>query len=93
VPLIYGAQLSEMELAELVARLRSRGTAASLAAADTVSGSRRADRSASAETSAVVRGAIVFELNQWDAWEETSPHLTALRDRLAPEAPTEPAAD
>ena len=82
-----------MELAELVARLRSRGTAASLAAADTLSGSPSADRSASAETSGLTREAIVFELNQWDNLQEASPHLTALRDRLAPEAPTEPKAD
>jgi hypothetical protein len=92
MPLIYGARLSEMELAELVARLRSRGTSASLAAADTLSGS-RADRSASAESSGLVRKAIVFELSQWDNLEEASPHLTALRDRLAPEAPTETEAD
>ena len=82
-----------MELAELVARLRSRGTAASLAAADTLSGSPSADRSASAESSGLTREAIVFELNQWDNLQEASPHLTALRDRLAPEAPTEPEAD
>ena len=40
-----------------------------------------------------MRKAIVFELNQWDDLQEASPHLIALHERLAPEAPTEPEAE
>ncbi len=81
VPLIYGDRVSDAESAQLIDRLRSRGTPAALAAANTVG--RGPSRDATAATSTQAREAILFELNSWPGLDENAPSLAALRDRLS----------
>jgi len=81
VPLIYGDRVSDAESAQLIDKLRSRGTSAALVAANTVS--RGPSRDATAATSTQAREAILFELNAWTGLDESAPNLAALRDRLS----------
>ena len=81
VPLIYGDRVSDAESALLIDKLRSRGTSAALAAANTVG--RGPSRDATAATSTQAREAILFELNAWTGLDESAPNLAALRDRLS----------
>jgi hypothetical protein len=81
VPLIYGDRVSDAESAQLIDKLRSRGTSAALVAANTVS--RGPSRDATAATSTQARAAILFELNAWAGLDESAPNLAALRDRLS----------
>ena len=56
--------MSDAESAQLIDKLRSRGTSAALVAANTVS--RGPSRDATAATSTQAREAILFELNGMD---------------------------
>lgn len=81
VPLIYGDRVSDAESAQLIDKLRSRGTSAALVAANTVS--RGPSRDATAATSTQAREAILFELKAWAGLDDSAPNLAALRDRLS----------
>jgi hypothetical protein len=81
VPLIYGDRVSDAESAQLIDKLRSRGTSAALVAANTVS--RGPSRDATAATSTQAREAILFELKAWADLDDSAPNLAALRDRLS----------
>jgi hypothetical protein len=79
---LYGKQIREAEEAELLRRLRERGTIEAVYAADTVKAS-GAHRNATSETSVQARSAILLELQEWTGLERTAPGLAALRDHLA----------
>lgn len=81
VPLIYGDRVSDVESAELIDKLRLRGTSDAIVAANTVS--RGPSRDATAATSTTAREAILFELRAWAGLDESAPNLAALRDRLS----------
>jgi hypothetical protein len=81
---LYGDRISDVESAELVGKLRLRGTSDAILAADTVS--RGASRDATAESSSQARAAILLELRDWVDLDRTAPGLATLRDHLsAPE--------
>ena len=81
---LYGDRISDVESAELVGKLRVRGTTEAMLAADTVS--RGASRDATAESSLRARDAILLELRAWADLDQKAPSLAGLRDRLsAPE--------
>ena len=81
MPRLYGDRISDAESAELIAKLRARGTADSLLAANTVG--KGPGRDATVATSLQARDAILLELIDWDDLDATSPSLAVLRDRLA----------
>jgi hypothetical protein len=81
VPRLYGDRISDAESAELIAKLRARGTSAAIIAADTVGKGPRRD--ATVATSLEARDMILLELCDWDDLDETAPRLAGLRDRLA----------
>jgi hypothetical protein len=81
VPRLYGDRISDAESAELIAKLRARGTSDASIAALTVGAG--ANRDATAATSLQARDAILLELLDWDALDEEAPSLAGLRDRLA----------
>jgi hypothetical protein len=83
---LYGIQISDEENAELLARLRRRGTIESLFAADTVC--QPASRHATAETSVQAREAILHELQAWTDVYETAPGLASVREHLSKPDPT-----
>jgi hypothetical protein len=78
---LYGNPISDEEQAELVRRLRNRGTDAAARAATALGGG--ANRHATIESAEQVRQLILRELQDWAELDETSPRLAAVRDRLA----------
>jgi hypothetical protein len=80
MPRLYGDRISDTESAELIAKLRARGTSAAGVAADTIGKGRRDETVA---TSLQARDTILLELCDWDGLDETAPRLAGLRDRLA----------
>jgi hypothetical protein len=85
MPRLYGDRITDAESAELVAKLRARGTTEAIVAADTVGKGPRRD--ATVATSVQARDAILRELKDWKNLDATSPSLAGLRDRLsAPQA-------
>ena len=81
MPRLYGDRISDAESAELIAKLRARGTSDALVAANTVG--KGPSRDATVATSLQARDAILLELCDWEDLDETAPSLAALRDRLA----------
>ena len=81
MPRLYGDRITDAESAELVSKLRSRGTAGAIAAADTVGKGPRRD--ATVATSMQAREAILIELRDWVDLDSCSPSLAGLRDRLS----------
>ena len=81
MPRLYGDRITDAESAQLIAKLRARGTADALIAANTVS--KGPGRDATVATSLQARDAILLELQDWDDLDATAPSLAILRDRLA----------
>jgi len=81
MPRLYGDRISDAESAELIAKLRARGTTDALVAANTVG--KGPSRDATVATSLQARDAILLELRDWEDLDETAPSLAGLRDRLA----------
>ena len=73
--------MSDAESAELIAKLRARGTSAAINAANTVGTG--PSRDTTAATSLEARDAILLELRGWANLDEDAPDLAGLRDRLA----------
>lgn len=84
MPLLYGDRITDAESAELVGKLRARGTSDATIAAETVGKGPRRD--ATVATSMQARDAILLELQAWKNLDASSPSLAGLRDRLS--APT-----
>lgn len=85
MPRLYGDRITDAESAELIAKLRARGTPDAMVAADTVGKGPRRD--ATQATSEQARDAILLELCDWEDLDASSPSLAGLRDRLS--APTQ----
>ena len=81
MPRLYGDRITDAESTELIAKLRPRGTADALLAANTVS--RGPGRDTTVTTSLQARNAILLELRDWVDLDATAPSLAVLRDRLA----------
>ena len=81
MPRLYGDRISDAESAELIAKLRARGTSEAIIAADTVGKGPRRD--ATVATSQQARDTILLELRDWDDLDKTAPRLAGLRDRLS----------
>jgi hypothetical protein len=81
VPLLYGNRVSDAENAELIVKLRARGTSGATMAADTVGKGPR--RETTVATALEAREAILFELREWNDLATNAPGLVGLRDRLA----------
>ena len=81
VPRLYGVRISDAESAELIAKLRVRGTTGAIIAADTVGTG--PSRDTTAATSLQARDAILLELRGWDDLDRNAPDLAGLRDRLS----------
>ena len=81
MPRLYGKSISEAEYAELLRRLRGRGTRTADLAADTFSES-SAIRHATPESADEVRDAVRLELREWNTLDSDAPGLTAVRDVL-----------
>jgi hypothetical protein len=81
VALLFGYRVQEEEIAQLLRRLRVRGTPS---AADAVRTIRRGRAVGEApETATETREAILVELREWNDIEHDAPLLAALRDRLS----------
>ena len=81
MPRLYGDRISDAESAELIAKLKARGTSDALVAANTVG--KGPSRDATVATSLQARDAILLELRDWEDLDEKAPSLAGLRDRLA----------
>ena len=81
MPRLYGDRITDSESAELVAKLRARGSTDALVAANTVG--KGPSRDATVATSIQARDAILLELQDWDDLDAQAPNLAALRNRLA----------
>ena len=81
MPYLYGDRVSDVEHADLLARLRARGTREAMMAVETFQ--RVARQRASHGTSEQVQAAILVELRDWDDLDKTAPGLAAVRDRLS----------
>lgn len=81
MPRLYGDRISDAESAELIAKLRARGTSDATIAADTVG--RGPGRDTTVATSLKARDAILLELRDWDELDTKAPSLAGLRDRLS----------
>lgn len=81
MPYLYGDRVSDAEGAELIARLRARGTTEAIAAARTF----RAGplRGATAANSLQARDTLLIELRDWEDLDEEAPRLAGLHDRLS----------
>jgi len=77
---LYGNAISDEEQAELVRRLRRRGTEEAARAATALGGG--ANRHATIESAEQVRVLVLRELQEWDELDEAYPRLAAVRDRL-----------
>jgi hypothetical protein len=80
MPRLYGERVTDAENAELIARLRARGTSNAIVAADTVGSG--PSRNTTSATSVQARDAILLELCEWKHLDEEAPNLAGLRDRL-----------
>jgi hypothetical protein len=78
MPYLYGDRITEVESADLLARLRARGSAEATMAAETIRPGVRRD--ATHGTSEQVQAAILVELLDWD---NLTPGLAVVRDRLS----------
>ncbi len=81
MPRLYGDRISDAESAELIAKLRSRGTTDGKLAADTVG--KGPGRDTTVATSLKAREAILRELRDWPNLDTSAPSLAAIRDRLS----------
>ncbi len=81
MPRLYGDRISDAESAELIAKLRARGTAEAIGAANTVGKSPGRDTTVASSLEA--RDAILLELRAWKGLDEEAPGLAGLRDRLS----------
>ncbi len=81
MPRLYGDRISDAESAELVAKLRARGTSQATIAANTVG--KGPSRDTTVATSLQARDAILLELRDWEDLDEKAPSLAGLRDRLS----------
>jgi hypothetical protein len=81
MPRLYGDRISDAESAELIAKLRARGTSDATIAADTVG--KGPGRDTTVETSLKAREAILLELSDWPDLDSHAPALAAIRDRLS----------
>ncbi len=81
MPRLYGDPVSDEELAELLRRLRERGTPDAVRAANTLS--QGPSRTATAETAVLVRETVRQELDEWVGLDDEAPRLASVRDRLA----------
>ena len=81
MPRLYGDRITDAESAELIAKLRARGTSGAIVAADTVG--RGPGRDTTVATSIQARDAILLELCDWDELDTRAPGLASLRDRLS----------
>lgn len=82
MPEIYGHRIGDAAAAELIAKLRARGTTEAAKAAEAI-GHTRTRRDATAEESLQERNAIMLELDEWENLDATAPALADLRDRLS----------
>ena len=80
MPHLYGDRITTVENAELISRLRARGTDDAMAAANTLATSR--NPKSTATTALQVRDAILLELRDWEDLGKNT-RLAALRHRLA----------
>jgi hypothetical protein len=78
---LYGDQITDDDVAELLARLQARGTPEAGRAAETIE--KGQGRYATAATALEVRITIMLELLEWDDLDTDAPSLARLRDRLA----------
>ena len=81
MPYLFGDRISDVESADLLARLRERGTPEAIMAAETIRPAARPR--ASHGTSEQVQSAILVELRAWDDLDKTAPGLAVVRDRLS----------
>ena len=81
VPQLYGHQIGDADYAELIAKLRARGTPEAANAAAAIASSR--SRDTTAEESLQARDAILRELRDWADLDEKAPSLARLRHRLS----------
>jgi hypothetical protein len=81
VPRLYGDRITDAESAELIAKLRARGTSGAIIAARTVGTGANRDTTAAASLEA--RNAILLELRDWEDLDKEAPSLAGLRDRLS----------
>ena len=81
MPRLYGDRITDAESAELIAKLRSRGTPDATIAADTVG--KGPGRDTTVATSLRARDAILVELRAWPDLDESAPGLAGIRDRLS----------
>ena len=81
MPRLYGDRISDAESAELIAKLKARGTAEAIGAANTVGKSPGRDTTVASSLEA--RDAILLELRAWKGLDEEAPGLAGLRDRLS----------
>jgi len=77
---LYGNPVRDVEFADLLMRLRSRGQIESVFAAEAMK--RPADRYATADTAREARKAILYELKEWPELDRVAPSLAAVRDHL-----------
>ena len=81
MPRLYGDRITDAESAELIAKLRSRGTSDAKIAADTVG--KGPGRDTTVATSLKARAAILLELRSWPDLDASAPGLAGIRDRLS----------
>ena len=81
MPYLYGDRITDANGAELLQRLRARGTSESILAAKTIG--KGAGRDATAASGLTAREAILLELVEWDDLAGSAPGLVRLRDRLS----------
>jgi len=81
MPYLYGDRISDDESADLLRRLRARGTPEATMAAEALRPGARP--SASHGTSEQAQAAILVELRDWDDLDKTAPGLAVVRDRLS----------
>jgi hypothetical protein len=81
MPYLYGDRITDVESADLLARLRARGTPEATMAAETIRPGTRSGRSHG--TSEQAQAAILVELRDWHDLDQTAPGLAVVRDRLS----------
>ncbi|MSO94980.1 MAG: hypothetical protein EXQ81_04190 [Thermoleophilia bacterium] len=81
MPRLYGDRISDAESAELIAKLRARGTPDAAIGADTVG--KGPGRDATVATTLQAREAILRELRDWANLDSEAPNLAVIRDHLA----------
>jgi hypothetical protein len=81
VPYLYGDRITDANGAELLERLRARGSSGATLAAGTIG--KGARRDATAASGLKTREAILLELVEWDNLAGSAPGLARLRARLS----------